>query len=108
MATIITSKGNVEYPTALNGYDVTAKAWQSGDQCRVYFKLDGKDAGFYDCATRRFISSASNEFIGKAVTFTEGASVPAQPAHKPSGFYNTGLGYMGTAADAARGFDGIE
>lgn len=46
----------------------------------------------------------------KATELIAADSAKNQPAARPNSnkTYNTGLGYYGTAKDAARGFDGIE
>jgi hypothetical protein len=80
---------------------------------RVYFKVlfSGStpvDCGYIDGETGHKGAIQSRpvswgQYLAPQVTFTKATAKEEQEA-----VYNTGFGYYGTAADAARGFDGIE
>lgn len=49
-----TEFGTIQYPTEINGYEVTPKVWKDGRKCRVYFsvKVVTKiDCGYIDVVT---------------------------------------------------------
>lgn len=112
MATISTSFGKVTYPETINDRRVVASLWEKNGKSRVYFKVlfagsSPVDCGFIDGQTgERAISSRPVSWgnaLNSQVSFQK-----SDGATKSSETFNTGFGYYGTAADAKKGFDGIE
>lgn len=102
----------VSFPETINGKKVSASLWEKNGKSRVYFKVLFAGSSPVDCG---FICGETGDKAIKSspvswghrleseVTFQEKSSRLATEKT-----FNTGLGYYGTAADAARGFDGIE
>lgn len=111
MAAISTSFGTVTYPETIRDRRVTASLWEKNGKSRVYFKINFAgsspvDCGFIDGETgEKAISSRPSSwggYLSPKVSFEKSES------KNSAGTYNTGFGYYGTAADAKKGFDGIE
>lgn len=107
MATINTRFGKIEYTSEVGNHStfyVDGTLWEKGEECRVYFSVKhskGREqCGYYDCKRKQACIKSSPASWGH--------EIKASIVHQDSPVYNTGLGFYGTAADAARGFDGIE
>lgn len=87
--------------------------WQKNGQDRLYVKAGSQDLGYIDLVTRRNCLKTTGrdgrkaDEIRKAVNEWLASGSTEIAGHEKSGEFLKD-GYYGTAADHARGYDGIE
>ena len=113
MKSVTTPFCTIHYPETVgsNNRPVTATLWEKNGSCRVYFKVlfdNAKpvDCGYFDAKTQ--MKSLASNPVSWARQISSEITVSASCKQPHEKTFNTGFGYYGTDADAARGFDGIE